>query len=200
MECAEQQRSFHIKAGCTAQGAPGTSAETASLLVYRTEAIGSSVVVALAELENLQQAHELIRAGLRLSIIRGMTRIGTRTLRQWWKDVHGVKPSNGKLPETVLSFIKDRDSAARLSAFAALHQRLFASDLTTTSLMTTWQEYQRICGPLDINAAYFAARDVRVKIVMLVPCQVCNAAFIYDAGSKHTDHCPFCETRVVVAD
>lgn len=110
------------------------------------------------------------------------------------------KTSNGKLPETVLSFIKDRDSAARLSAFAALHQRIFASDLTTTSLMTTWREYQRICGPLDINAAYFAARDVRVKIVMLVQCQVCNAAFIYDAGSKHTDHCPFCETSVVVAD
>ena len=165
MECAERQRIFHIKAGCTAQGATSISAEAARLPVYRTEAIGSSVVVALAELENLQQAHELIRAGLRLSIIRGMTRIGTRTLRQWWKDVHGVKPSNGKLPETVLSFIKDRDSAARLSAFAALHQRIFASDLTTTSLMT-----------------------------------VCNAAFIYDAGSKHTDHCPFCETSVVVAD
>ncbi|MCX7180715.1 MAG: hypothetical protein NTX56_18780 [Proteobacteria bacterium] len=51
---------------------------------------------------------------------------------------------------------------------------------------------------MDINAAYFAARDVRVKVVMLAQRQVCNAAFIYDAGSKHTDHCPFCETRVVV--
>lgn len=155
------------------------------------------MVVALAELENLRQAYELMRVGLRLSIIRGLTRIGTRTLRQWWKDVHGVKPANGKLSETVLSYIKDRDSAARLSAFAALHQRLFATELTTSSLMTTWQEYQKICGPLDINAAYFAARDVRVKIVMLAQCHECNAAFIYDAGSKYTDKCPFCETKVV---
>lgn len=153
-------------------------------------------MVAFAEIANLQHAHELIRVGLRLSIIRGMTRIGTRTLRQWWNEIHGVSPANGKLPETVLSFIKDRESAARLAAFAVLHQRLFERELTTTSLLTTWREYQRICGPLDINAAYFAARDVRVKIVMLVQCQECNATFIYDAGSKYTDYCPFCETKV----
>ena len=79
-------------------------------------------MVTLTDLENLRHAHELIRVGLRLSIIRGMTRIGTRTLRQWWKEVQGVSPANGKLPETVLSYIKDRDSAARLSAFAALHK------------------------------------------------------------------------------
>ena len=154
-------------------------------------------MVALTDLENFQHAHELIRVGLRLSIIRGMTRIGTRTLRMWWREVHGVSPSNGKLPETVLSYIKDREAGARLSAFAALHQRLYPDELTTTSLLTTWREYQSICGPIDINAAYFAARDVRVSIVMLVPCRECNALFIYDAGSKHTDFCPFCETKVV---
>ncbi len=154
-------------------------------------------MVALTDLESFQHAHELIRVGLRLSIIRGLTRIGTRTLRQWWKEVHGVSPSNGKLPETVLSYIKDREMGARLSAFAALHQRLFPDELTTTSLLATWREYQSICGPIDINAAYFAARDVLVSIVMLVPCRECNALFIYDAGSKHTDFCPFCETRVI---
>lgn len=154
-------------------------------------------MVALTDLENLQHAHELIRVGLRLSIIRGLTRIGTRTLRQWWKDVHGVKPPNGKLPETVLSYIKDRDSAARLSAFAALHQRLFNKELTTTSLMTTWREYQAVCGPIDINAAYFAARDVRVSIVILAHCHGCHAAYIYDTANKYTCQCPFCETRVI---
>lgn len=87
-------------------------------------------MVEIAELEHLRLAYDLIQAGLRLSIVRGMTGIGTRTLRQWWWDVHGVKPSNGKLPESVLSFIKDKDSAAKLSAFAALHKRLHGSKLT----------------------------------------------------------------------
>ncbi|MEO1767673.1 FlhC family transcriptional regulator [Thiobacter aerophilum] len=154
-------------------------------------------MVELAELENLQLAHALIRAGLRLSIVRGMAGIGTRTLRQWWKDVHGVRPPNGKLPESVLSYIKDKDSASRLSAFVALHRRLHGSELTPESFLTTWREFQRICGPIDINAAYFAVRDVKVGIVAFPRCDQCNAGFIYDAGSRHTDRCPFCDTRVL---
>lgn len=154
-------------------------------------------MIRLAELENLRLAHALIHAGLRLSIVRGMTNIGTRTMRQWWKEVHGTKPSNGKLPESVMSFIKDKDSAARLSAFAALHKRLHGSELTPESLLTTWREYQRLCGPVDINAAYFAVRDVRAWIVSLARCRVCNASFIYDTGSRHTERCPFCDTRVL---
>jgi Flagellar transcriptional activator (FlhC). len=153
-------------------------------------------MVALVELENLLLAHELIRAGLRLSIVRGMTNVGTRALRQWWKDIHGTKPSNGKLPESVLSFIKDKDAAARIAACAALHNRLHPK-LTAESLLVSWKESQRLCGPIDINAAYFAVRDVKAGIVVLARCRVCGASFIYDAGSKHTDHCPFCETRVI---
>lgn len=154
-------------------------------------------MVALCDIENLRLANELIRAGLRLSIVRSLTNIGTRALRQWWKDIHGVKPANGKLPETVLSFIKDKDSAAVLSAFGAFHKRLHGTALTAENLLTVWQEFQRICGPLDINAAYFTVRDIRARIVMLSHCDVCHADFIYDAGSKHTDHCPFCGTKVV---
>lgn len=154
-------------------------------------------MVALVELENLHLAHDLIRAGLRLSIVRGLTDIGTRTLRQWWKDIHGVRPSNGKLPETVLSFVRDLDTAAVVSAYAALHLRLRGHELSPASLLATWREFRRLCAPIDINAAYFAIRDIKARIVVLAHCNTCGAAFIYDAGSKHTDRCPFCETKVV---
>lgn len=154
-------------------------------------------MVALVELENLHLAHDLIRAGLRLSIVRGLTDIGTRTLRQWWKDIHGVRPSNGKLPETVLAFIKNQDNAALLSAYAVFHKRLFGKSLTAESLLASWREFEKVCSKIDINAAYFAVRDVRAQIVMLASCNTCSAAFIYDVGSKHTDRCPFCETKVV---
>lgn len=154
-------------------------------------------MVALANLETLRLAHDLIHAGLRLSIVRGLTDIGTRTLRQWWKEIHGVRPANGKLPETVLSFIHGMDSATLLSAYSALHLRLRGPDLSPESLLAVWREFQRLCTPIDINAAYFSVRDIRARIVVLAHCNVCGAAFIYDAGSKYTDRCPFCETRVV---
>lgn len=154
-------------------------------------------MVALAELENLRLAHDLIHAGLRLSIVRGLTGIGTRTLRQWWKDIYGASPSNGKLPETVLSFIKDADMAANISAYTAFHLRLQGMEISPASLLETWREFRQICAPIDINAAYFAIRDVKARIVVLAHCNTCSAAFIYDAGSKHTDRCPFCKTKVV---
>lgn len=156
-------------------------------------------MVALLEFENLRLAHELIRAGLRPSIVRALTNIGPRTLRQWWKDIHGVRPSNGKLPETVLSFVRNLDTAAVVSAYAALHLRLCGNELSPASLLATWREFQRLCSPIDINAAYFAIRDIKARIVVLAHCNTCKAAFIYDVGSKHTDRCPFCETKVVAS-
>jgi hypothetical protein len=155
-------------------------------------------MVDLAELQKLHLAHALIQAGLRLSIVRGLTRIGTRTLRQWWKDIHGAKPSNGKLPESVLSFIKDKDSAVKLSAFVAVYKRLnYGIVISPENLLATWREFLRICGTIDINAAYFAVRDVKVGIVVFSRCDQCNAGFIYDAGSRYTDRCPFCGTKIV---
>ena len=154
-------------------------------------------MVSLAEFQNLRFAHDLIHAGLRLSIVRGLTGIGIRTLRQWWKDVHGSSPPNGKLPDTVLSFIKDADMAANISAYAAFYLRLHGMEISPASLLETWREFRRICAPIDINAAYFAIRDVKAGIVVLARCNTCSAAFIYDAGSKHTYRCPFCKTKVV---
>jgi hypothetical protein len=154
-------------------------------------------MVVLSQLEGLQYARDLIEAGLRLSIVRALTDVNTRTLRQWWKDIHGVRPPNGKLPETVLSFIRDSDSAAVASAYAAFHVRLRGTDLAPESLLTVWREYQRICAPIDINCAYFAIRDIRAGFVVLARCRQCKASFIYDTGSKHTDRCPFCEMKPV---
>lgn len=153
-------------------------------------------MVGLNDLENLQLARALIQAGLRLSIVRALTDVGTLTLRQWWKDIHGVRPANGKLPESVLSYIKDEDSAARISAFAALYRRLNGPALTAGGLLTTWQEFQRICGRFDINAGYFALRDLRAHIVALSRCGACRAAYIYDTGNEFTEKCPFCGAQL----
>ena len=153
-------------------------------------------MVGLCELENMQLAQQLIRARLRLSVIRALTDVSTLTLRQWWHDIHGVRPANGKLPETVLSFIKDVEMAARLSSFAVFYKRLNGTTIAPGWLLNTWMEYQRICGDIDINAGYFAVRDVRAHIVMLSRCDKCRAGYNYDTGNKYTEQCPFCQSKV----
>lgn len=151
------------------------------------------------ELMKYTQAQVLIGAGLRLSIIRGMTGLGTRVLRAWWWEVRQEKPPNGKLPETCLSFIKDKAAnAAILSAYAAFHQRLYGDRLDVDTMLTSWRHYQEITGQsVDINAAYYTLRDIRAAIVLLVPCQGCGLKYIYDRGGKQTSQCPFCRTTVI---
>lgn len=55
-------------------------------------------MVGLGELENMQLAQQLIRARLRLSVIRALTDVSTLTLRQWWHDIHGVRAGQWKAP------------------------------------------------------------------------------------------------------
>lgn len=168
-------------------------------------------MVCLADLDNLQIARDLIAAGLRLSIVRSLTGLGTRILRKLWKEIHGSSPKNGRLPDTVLSFIEDYDSAAKLAAFVSIHKivyrvsvpalanyKLHHLSLTPQSLLNAWKDFQLInTTDLDINAAYFAARDVGIQIVMFARCRTCDARFIYDSGKKYTERCPFCRTRIV---
>lgn len=151
------------------------------------------------ELSKYAQTQALIQAGLRLSIIRGMTGLGTRVLRAWWWEIRGEKPPNGKLPETCLSFIKDKmANAAILSAYAAFHQRMHGDRQDVDAMLSSWRNYQEITGQdVDINAAYYTLRDIRAGIVLLVPCKGCGMKYIYDRGGIHSSQCPFCGTAVV---
>lgn len=161
----------------------------------------------LSHLNNLIIARDLISAGLRLPIVGRLTGVGTRILRKLWKEIHGTSPKNGRLPDTVLSFIEDYDSAAKLAAFVAIHKTIYGVSvpasvddklnhlsLTPQSLLSAWREFQIIStANLDINAAYYAVRDVSIQIVMFIKCRTCDARFIYDPRKKYTECCPFCK-------
>lgn len=153
-------------------------------------------MVALAELSNLDLAHRLVRAGMRLSVITHMTGVGVRTLRSWWKEIHGTRPSNGKLPDSVLAFIESRGDAATLAAFACFYRAVYGAAVKGDHLLDACERFRWICGPIDINAAYYAVRDVRAGIVRLVRCPECDAKYLYDEHRRrHGDRCPFCGTR-----
>lgn len=148
-------------------------------------------------LENIQRhvtAAELIRGKLRLSLVQSLTGLTIRPLRTMWKEIHNEGPSNGKLPESVLSYMVNQAMAAGISSFTSLHLRQnSASDqLTAQTLLDSWRTYQRLCGPLDINAGYYALRDIRADFVSFPKCACCDAHFIYDPGSTLTSRCPFC--------
>lgn len=151
-------------------------------------------------LEMLDMAKQLTEAGLRLSLIHSLTKVGTLTLRGWWNDIHGAKPPNGKLPETVISFIDGKAAAQVLSAFVVSYKSKYGLQISPASLLAGWRSFNRLFSEkedaLDINAAYYAIRDVRARIVTMTKCNACRRSFIYDTASRHTGACPFCEAKI----
>lgn len=150
----------------------------------------------ISEFQRLRVAHDLISAELRISWVRNLTGVGLRTLRLWWKEIHGKNPSPGKLPESVLHFIRNQPSASRLSAVALFHRKLQGRTLDADSLLSTWLSFQAICGPIDINAYYLAVRDVETGMVGLLECSGCEASYLHDPTNTNTNRCPFCDAHV----
>jgi hypothetical protein len=155
-----------------------------------------SALLALDELENSRVAHELIRLRLRVPIVHYLTNIHPKPLRMRWRQIHGESPHNGKLPDSVRPFITNPMMLAKLSSFVALYNRLDEGDgrsVTAAMLLSAWEVHGRVgSAGLDINAAWYAIRDVRSRIVGWQRCARCQAMYIYEPNVSHARSCPFC--------
>jgi hypothetical protein len=145
------------------------------------------------DIETYVLAQDLIKAGLRLSIVTNLTGLPQKKLRSIYRHVFNSSPPNGRLADNCLFFATSLRRVAQISSFCSLHIALHGTPSESgEDLLTSWREYQRLCGELDINAAYYAVRDVRVKIVQFPRCDRCKVRHIYDRAKQHTESCPFC--------
>jgi hypothetical protein len=148
------------------------------------------------DLENHRVAHELVRLKLRLPLVNHLTGIHIKPLRRQWNLIHPSSPPNGRLRESVRGFIADSLSAAQLASFVAVYSRLAPgaeNQVDPGVLLRTLTLHQSLARrDLDINAAYFAVRDVRAKIVEWRRCGRCQTNFIYSPAAFHMRSCPFC--------
>lgn len=110
--------------------------------------------------------------------------------------MHGESPPNGRLPESVRPFVTDPLSVAELSSFVAMYNRLDHGDerkVTASMLLRAWEMHCRVGRrDLDINAAWYAIRDVRSRIVEWKRCGRCQTCFIYEVNETHARTCPYC--------
>lgn len=153
----------------------------------------------LAQIAKWNLAKQLIEAGLRLSIVHSLTGLSTTPLRKLWRDIHNQMPRKGKLPETCMAYMRNRNEAAALSAYVGVHVMMFGEATNSPyDLLTSWRAHLVMMRgqevKLDINAAYFALLDVRRKTVNFIRCSGCGGQYIHDQGSHLTDRCPHCHT------
>ena len=146
---------------------------------------------------NYIMAHKMIAFGLRPPIAAHLTGLPWRTTTDLWFGIHGHPQAGGKLPESIFRFMKNKVAAANISAFAAMHVRLFPNQtrLGAEELLTTFTEYICIDPDFDINAAYRVAQDLCVGIVTMRKCPTCRATYVSSGEHYNTKKCPFCRTR-----
>ncbi len=160
----------------------------------------------LKEIQQIQLACHLIESGLRLSLISSLSGIyNKRLLRGLWKEIHGSRPASGKLPESVVSYINDFHSAAEMASFVEIYQQIHEQKVSNTQgvvaamnalvLLEAMKEFVMLWkSDIDINAGYYAVRDVLFGNVLYTQCISCNAGFLYDPAKRYTDKCPYCKT------
>lgn len=149
----------------------------------------------LANLRAMTTAADLVRRRMRLSIVSSLTGVSQRTLRTLWKETHGEGAPNGKLPESVLSFITTPKAAADVAAFINLHLQQWGSVKTIDPehLLHTVDTGARIGQEINVNAAYYALRDLRAGFISFPKCSGCGAKFVFDVSAgRNADRCPFC--------
>lgn len=147
------------------------------------------------ELKRFLAAEELIKHRLRVPVVAYMTAFSYSMIRQMWKNIHGERPKNGRLPESVAPFLKSHINAAQLSSFVSIYNAIDCSGERTPNAETFLHalRIKKMMYPnIEPMAAYYAVRDVRAELTGWHKCPHCNVRYIKDLNSPYTRSCPFC--------
>lgn len=150
----------------------------------------------LEELERFRDAYDLVKQGMRVSIVCALTGVTSHFVKRMWLDVYKEASKSGQLPASVSVFVKDPVMAANLSGFVAYclskHSDL-RYVLAARPLMNALNEYRWLSGTnTDITAAYYAIRDTASRLVEWRYCSCCDAHHLYSPRSFQLRGCPFC--------
>ena len=146
-------------------------------------------------------AATLIRDGMRIALAHSITGMSWRTLREIWSAAHGEDaPPPGRMPCDTIAYIKSGQSPMMLATVVSVYLRAEREGKhITAAFHEAWQSAKLSSGGMshpDINAAWYAVRDVKAGLVSWCYCKNCDAGFIFDTKiAKKNDPCPYCGAR-----
>lgn len=146
------------------------------------------------------QAHatSLIRDGMRIALVHSITGISRNHLLELRKSMHGGDaPMQGRMPTNTIAYIKNGQSTVALATVVAVYvgaEKKHKSPVE--AFMDAWAVAKLFADgatPLDINAAWYAVRDVKAGLISWAYCKNCKAGYLLDTlQTKKTDNCPYC--------
>lgn len=146
------------------------------------------------------QAAILIEGGMRIALVHSLTGLPMRLLRDMWSGIHGELKPPGRMPYNSIAYIKNGQSVTDLATVVSVY--LCAEKERRTSIesfLTAWEVAMITVDSgsnLDINAAWYAVRDVKAGIITWCRCNRCGASYIFDSRiTRKSDGCNYCGTN-----
>lgn len=157
------------------------------------------------QLKNHAAAVNLVIEGMRIPLVHAMTGISHKQLMCVWRAIRGEDVNvPGRGVSNVLAYLKkphNQKSHIILSTFCVMYFSIEKSHPRATQaeiLLRTWQARWLVMEndeEIDINAVWYAIRDIKATELHLSKCKCCKSSFIYDLSIKEIFHCPFCSQQ-----
>lgn len=159
----------------------------------------------LAAIRHFDMAAELIRRGMRLSIVSQVTGIHLKSLRSLHREILGRGATAGQMPST-RHILATRSAQATASVFAAIYRSAGGAgifdQIDMKALLTAYDLYRELLGVaispaspiklLDINQAWIITRDIRTGAAYFQECHHCHIHFLSAVDARSPPDCPIC--------
>ncbi len=152
-------------------------------------------------------AVELMRLGLRTSMVHAATDLPVRLLRQLHHEIHGTAPPRGQ-HATSPTVLRNRRTRSEGALFINLYLRAGAAPVRggfdIHTFMTAYRLYlermRTICQrpEIDANHAWVLARDLHAGLLRQRTCRRCSVRYVYPADQPQIG-CPICPTIAAAA-
>ena len=162
----------------------------------------------LAVIRREKIAVELIRRGMRLSVVSQITGFTPKVLRALSREIHDRKAQCGQLPSTS-RILSKRATHATATLFAALYLALagprIREVIVLSALLKAHDLYLEFSAnlnrqglevePVDITQAWILARDIRTGIACFLYCRSCQIHYLFTDDSRVPGNCPVCTLK-----
>jgi len=159
-------------------------------------------------IEREQDAIELIKRGMRISVISQITDFMPKVLRSLSREVHGQRARSGPLPSTSRMLSK-RSTQATATLFAALYRTQAGTGIfdaiALDHLLKAHDLYLEFSGslrlqgldidPINITQAWILARDIRTGVACFRYCRACHLHYLFTDDSRVPESCPICALK-----
>lgn len=146
-------------------------------------------------------AASLIKDGMRIALAHSITGVSLRLLRDLWAINHGkdMMPP-GRMPCDTLAYIKSGQSPLALATVVSVYLNAENENKSpVAAFIAAWEAsklFSAGSATIDINAAWYAVRDVKAGLISWGYCKHCKAGYLLNTKqTKKPDCCPYCGTQ-----